>query len=486
MSVIDRTYNAPKIISQFMRSDAFMRLIKGPIGSGKSVGCCMEIVRKCKDMPPGPDGMRRSRWAIIRNTQPQLRDTTLKTWLEWFPAGVAGRWKETEKIFYLEFGDVRAEILFRPLDSPEDVQRVLSLELTGAWLNEAREIPKEIVEALHGRLRRYPSRDTIKEYWSGMICDTNPPEIESYWYKLLEHLPVEDKNPNSIMELDSFHQPSGLEEDADNKENLHPTYYDDLARGKTKEWVSVYIKGLYAKSQAGKPVYTEQFQYDRHVSRVSLPLLVDWPVLVGLDFGRTPVAVFMQIQPDGRLFILRDAAMFGVGLDTLIRMSIRPMLRREFPGNPVVFIGDPSGVTQNDTDDNTCFKLLRKEFPTSLPPGHFVKAAVTNDPIVRINALGEPFTAFPSGDPLIQIDPQCKWLIEGLRSKYRYARLKNVHGEVYKDTPEKNDWSHVVEACQYGALFALGKYDPPRFMHVVQHPFMAEQAYRPSDTYTGY
>ena len=475
-------YTPSKTSREFMLDDAFFRAIMGPIGSGKSATCVMEILRRCIAMPKAPDGKRKSRWAIIRNTRPQLKDTTFKTWCDWIPPGTLGKWKESEMMFVLEFNDVYAEILFRPLDSPEDVQRVLSLELTGAWINEAREIPLEILMALMGRLQRYPRREEVPEYWSGIIADTNPPEVDSTWYKIIEHMPQIDTEPDSVIECSSYVQPSGLSPEAENLGYLADGYYEKLAKGKTEEWVNVYIKGLYAKSQSGKPVYTRQFKYDRHISKVPLKIDPSIPVIIGHDFGRTPAAAFIQQQYDGRIFILREAVSFGIGLKTFNTQSTKPLLNNVFKGVPGVFVGDPAGVRQNDTDDNTCFKELKSTFPREA--GYHVKAAVTNDPIVRINALGELLSQFPDGDPLVVIDPSCKWIIEGLRSKYRYA--KKTGADNYHDKPDKNNWSHVIEALQYAMLFLSTKYSAADYMITTLMPEVPQRRYKPADTYAGY
>ena len=87
-------YIAPRTVSGFMQSDARRRVIMGPFGSGKSSGCVIEITRRAMMQKRGRDGFRRSRWAIVRNTMPQLRDTTMKTWFEWFPDGTIGHWKD--------------------------------------------------------------------------------------------------------------------------------------------------------------------------------------------------------------------------------------------------------------------------------------------------------------------------------------------------------------------------------------------------------
>ena len=41
--------------------------------------------------------------------------------------------------------DLDLEVIFLALDRPEDVKKLLSLELTGIWINEAREIPKVLL-----------------------------------------------------------------------------------------------------------------------------------------------------------------------------------------------------------------------------------------------------------------------------------------------------------------------------------------------------
>ena len=77
---------AGEVSRAFMKSDAFVRGIRGPFGSGKSTACVMEILRRAKMQRIGTDGKRRSRWAVIRNTYPELKTTTIKTWHQWVSA----------------------------------------------------------------------------------------------------------------------------------------------------------------------------------------------------------------------------------------------------------------------------------------------------------------------------------------------------------------------------------------------------------------
>src|SRR3546814_20527679 len=74
-------YRPPGPVARaFMTSDAFVRGIRGPYGSGKSVACCMEIFRRANGPRPGQDGVRASRWAGPRTPPPDLQTPTHTTW----------------------------------------------------------------------------------------------------------------------------------------------------------------------------------------------------------------------------------------------------------------------------------------------------------------------------------------------------------------------------------------------------------------------
>lgn len=241
------TFRAPPTVARFMRSSAFVRAIVGPIGSGKSSGCVMEIIRRAMEQAPSPDGVRRTRFAVIRNTYRQLEDTTRKTFEQWIPPD-AGHWHEQPFTFEIErpLADgtrLHCEVLFRALDKPADVKKVLSLELTGAYFNELREIPKELFDGVQGRVGRYPSKAQGGPTWFGVWADTNPWPTSSSYYELFS------KQRPEGFEL--FEQPGGRSEDAENVENLPPGYYERLCYGKDAEWVSEYVDGQYPSSDKG-------------------------------------------------------------------------------------------------------------------------------------------------------------------------------------------------------------------------------------------
>ena len=245
------------VLKAFMKDDVFFRGIRGPVGSGKSVGCCVEVFRRALQQEPNKDGVRRSRWAIIRNTNPQLRTTTIKTWLDWFPEDEWGKFHwSVPYTHFIKKADLELEVIFLALDRPEDVKKLLSLELTGIWINEAREIPKSIIDACTMRVGRFPSMRDGGPSWSGVIADTNAPEEDHWWPIMSGEVPVPDHIPieqaRMLVKPDNWNfytQPAGMVEvkddqgsvmdyatnkDAENNKNMLKTYYSNLVRGKTK------------------------------------------------------------------------------------------------------------------------------------------------------------------------------------------------------------------------------------------------------------
>lgn len=239
-------YKAPPTLAGMLRSDAFARVAKGPVGSGKSSACIMEIIRRACQQAPGVDGVRRTKWAIIRNTYRELRDTTRRTFEQWVPAQI-GKWREADFAFDIScpLSDgtrAECEVLFRSLNRPEDVKKLLSLEITGAYVNELKEIPKRVIDVLETRLGRYPAKKDGGPTWFGWWGDTNPWHVGHWGQKLF-------KQPPPGYEM--YSQPGGRSDTAENTDNLPEGYYERLCHGKDAEWVRVFVDGEDAASDMG-------------------------------------------------------------------------------------------------------------------------------------------------------------------------------------------------------------------------------------------
>ena len=149
-------FSSSPTIWNFLNDKSFVRGIMGPVGSGKSYACAAEIMLKAVKQKQSPrDGIKYSRFVVVRNSYPELRTTTIKTWQELFPENIWGAFRWSPPLTHhikLPARDgapgIDCEVIFLALDQPKDVRKLLSMELTGAWVNEARELPKAVIDGL--------------------------------------------------------------------------------------------------------------------------------------------------------------------------------------------------------------------------------------------------------------------------------------------------------------------------------------------------
>jgi hypothetical protein len=434
------SYTPSKTLEPFLTCDAFVSLISGPVGSGKSSAAMLKIAYHAAKMRRGTDGKRRSRAVIVRNTNQMLTDATIPTFMTWFPEGPAGTFARTDKRFFLRFDDVECEVLFRGLDDANDVRRLLSLECSFGILDEYREIHPDIFNALQGRVGRYPSVanggcvDDDGEPNHHIWGATNAPDADTFWEEYMT-------NPPSTAKI--FMQPSALSDEADWKENLVRGYYETLAEGKSEDWIDVYINNQFGRSLSGTPVYQRTFTQEFHVASEEIRPIAnaDYPVTVGLDFGRTPAAVFMQRDPRGRVLVLSEITSENMGIETFITTKLNPHIANTYPGYQFVVAPDPAGFMKQQLNEMTLVDALKDAgFKCVKPP--------TNDPVKRIAAVERLLNQQIEGKAMFLVDPRCTNLIKGFRSGYRYKVKRN--GEL-EDKPDKNDSSHVHDALQYGS-----------------------------------
>ena len=460
-------------IKKFHHDDSFVRMIRGCVGSGKTTACLYEILIRTLKQTPCVDRVRRSRWIVIRSTYPELKSTTIKSWLDLMGNICTMKYDVpiTSTIKIDNIGDgtgLDLEVVFIALDSDLSIEKLKSFETTGIFFNEISGISEAVFQMGTSRVGRYPSKTMMgdkKLNWTGIIADTNPPDDDSWYYRLAE----QDKPEGYSF----YKQEGGLRKDRDPKsptfgkyvpnplaENIHNhnlgyEYYLNQLAGKSEDWIKVYLCGDYGTTMAGKPVYPEWAE-KMHLSKEKLMPISGMPVICSFDFGLTPACAFIQMSPNGQLLVLDELVSTDMGIRQFYSEVVRPYILQRYSQNRVEAVGDPAGNQRAQTDEKTCIQEL-------LNLGLVCEPAPTNEFIARRESVAFFLQRVANGKAGFLLDPDCHMLRKGFNNGYRYERLR-VSGNTakFKDRPVKDKFSHIHDALQYGCLHMRHEMNPVR------------------------
>jgi hypothetical protein len=423
----------------------------------------------CIEVPTHVVYVRRGGKAFwCSQTYRQLTDTTVKTVDQWLPPGQFGDFRQVDMQYVVRaIPECEIEILYRALDRPDHVANLLSFELTGAWVNEAREVAKPIFDALQGRVGRFPPIREGGPTWSGVFADTNPPDTDSWWYKLFEDWPQTPEGAETLTAykasngrpfVEIFKQPSGLAANAENLSNLPNGrgYYETLAVGKDREWVKVYVGGEYGFVIDGRPVFPEYNDALHCSDKVTVQR--GEPIYRGWDFGLTPACVFAQLNSFGQFVVLDELTSESMSIDVfadeVLGHCARNWSKAKLGWEPEwQDVGDPAGMQRVQTDAKTCFQILGSK-------GIFAEAG-EQTLTIRLESVRRPLTTIrgKAKDGTIRpgflLHPRCKALRKGFLGGYQFRRL-NTSRERYTEKPDKNEASHPQDALQYIATVLFG------------------------------
>lgn len=453
--VLSLVYEPPGPVSAaFMDSDARVRAILGPVGSGKTSVCCWDILMKGMRQRPSPiDGVRYFRALIIRDHFTTALQTVIPSWKTWFPEKV-GKWKQGPPCEHTLFfkhpsGDgtmCHIEVVFGGLGEQSVEEMLRGREITMAYINEADLLPEDLMIQLRRRLGRYPSKTHGGASWRGMVLDYNAPDVESWVYRRFE----EKDYPGHEL----FKQPSGRSPQAENIENLPEDYYEEqIAEAEADPentdlewWVKRFVDAEYVFSREGKPVF-RHFRDSFHVARRGAkPRLVPGvKVSVGTDGGRTPAAIFGQRLPSGRLVIHSEIVLENSDA-TDLGEAINDEIGREYRGFDLEGWGDPAAAKPTETSNDDFLKIVSNvtKFKHKAAPGG-------NRINLRHGAINHLLKRAVDGQPGLVIG-RAPILRRAFNSGYRYTKYFVGGKALYREKPEKNDYSHPMDAAMNLAL----------------------------------
>ena len=516
-------YVASPTGARFHASNKIVRGFLGPVGNGKSVTCINEMHRLAVLQEPNSSGIRKTKWAIVRNTYDMLETTTLATFKQWIPQDVCSitlKPMRGDLNYPLSDGTrVEAKFIFLALDRPDDVKKLLSLEVTGVFMNEARELPYAVVKGSRERIGRYPSQidgytdiyddngkltyDAPKERdengkpllndddspkyipctRKSLLMDTNPPEDDHWWYQLAEDGCLRtNKTPEAkrgVSEIFGFFRGpapflmvDGEYVDNPDAENIKflpggYKYYRDMLAGNTEDHINVMVMGNYGTIKDGKPVYP-QYNDRIHCPEKALGIIEGLPIGLGWDGGLTPSCIIGQQTDRGQLRIIAELVSEDMGVRQFARDVVKPFLQRNFYGIEIAFSYiDPAGAGRGEAEAKSSMGILNDDYINDnedgdilqpLNMGFETEPAPTNDPTKRIDAVNSYIIKLVDGEPGYLVSRKCPMLRKGKIGGYQYKRVQ-VSGEArFKDKPDKNKFSHPADAEQYMALGFAGGY----------------------------
>jgi phage terminase large subunit len=393
----------------------------GGIGSGKTLIGCITILTLAI-MYPGD-------YLIARQFLPQLKDTTLKTFLEICPKELISEHRVADGIIKIKSRDGKiSNILFRQLEEPDKLR---SLNLSGFYIDESSQVSEAAFMLLQGRLRGSGLRKGI------LTTNPNGHDWQYSWF----------------VKQDMFNSESAKKQfrliKAPSTENVHlpDGYIETMLQTWSPERIKREIEGSF---DAFEGMVYHEFRRDVHVVQ---PFVIpsEWTKIIGIDHGyRNPAAwVWGAVDYDDNIYIYREF----YEREWLIEEIIKGRPKENKPGvlqlmkNEKISAAyiDPSTKAVRGTtgfsDYDTYIDHLPKTFPLML---------ANNDKTPGIDRVKSYLKVqSDTNKPRVFIFNTCVNLIDEM-SKYRYAELgPNQQGrQNEKEEPVKVD-DHALDAFRY-------------------------------------
>ena len=476
-----------KVLTDFVFANDRVSIIQGPVGSGSSSGLIGRMRRHAVEQRPNSEGVRQTKWVVMRPTYKDLNRTFVDTYRFWMQTGkvtpdLVGNGPITHHIkpdmACAQLGDgtkLDCQVIFLavlPDEPPAYYQMLDSWEATGFVINEAQEYHgKTAIDKIMGRALqgRYPPAMDGGPTWFGCLMDLNAPP-QGHWLPYMRgdvEMPQEwtqDKRREYEQPDDwkFYVQPPGLIEKHDtqgkmigyqeNPEAENARYrqvpYLKQIQAKSRSYIETYVMNRVGMMRKGDPVF-ETFSVERNVKN-GMKAIPGIPLVVGMDAARNPFATVWQ-NVRGSWRCLSELGMQKVSASTF-GPALKRHLLMKYPENMsetsqgvmqgANFWCDPSATRKGDGTDDSFYSVLRgMGIMCQVAPGN-------NHWEMRRGAMENSMLRMtPDGDMGMLIDGDaCPTVKNALYSGY-------VLGE--DNTPDKKKsgvYADAADSCQYALL----------------------------------
>jgi hypothetical protein len=436
-------YNPGPVTMDFLEDrESRALLLIGPFGTGKTTAAAFKIIMlMSKWVLPDKSGKRKTRFAVVRNTMGQLKDSTIKAYLDWFPPQeFNGRYHMTDRDATYRIDNREIEICFRALDDENDVRKLLGSEFTGAHIDEAKEIPRIIMTGLMGRFRYPPKKDQPDERdpFTGprqVLLTTNYPNRD-HWL----HLDFVAKTKLKYRILEQTQE--------ENKHNLPEDYYENMAIdfADRPDMLKTLVMGQWGMTYKGKLVFPEWVEKS-FVAHGPIPPDSGKIFHRGWDnTGLHPACVISQLNSQLQWCLLQEFWHEDLGITDFTEW-VHLWCKDNLHGAKFRDQVDPACRNRGvDPTKGSALDWMKKYFNEQ--GASFDWEFGVQTPTVRREAVASRLIV-KSGRPMMLVDPSCTLIIDGFNGGYHRKEIGN--SGVYKTEPHKDKYADVSDAYQYTA-----------------------------------
>lgn len=424
----------------------------GGVGSGKTLIGCITMLTMAI-LHPGD-------YLICRQYLPELKITTLKTFLEITPPELIDEYRVADGIVRIKtVGGGVSNVIFRQLEEPDKLR---SLNLSGFYIDESSQVSEAAFMLLQGRLRGKGLRKGF------LTTNPNGHDWQYSWFVKQDHFSntslVDPKGntthtlSNGDMQLSSPTSRLQAKKDArldyklikaPSTENIHlpDGYVDSMLAAWSPERIKREIEGSF---DAFEGMVYHEFRRDTHVIQ---PFKVpdDWVRVIGIDHGyRNPSAwIWGAVDYDDNIYIYREfyerewlIEEICKGKKKENKLGVLQLSRGEKITQARI---DPSVRAVRGATGYSDWDIYQDNLPKDFP-----LMLANNDKQAGIDRVKSYLKINESTNkPRLFIFNTCYNLIDEM-SKYRYKEL--THGQVgkqaEKEEPVKVD-DHALDALRY-------------------------------------
>lgn len=479
---------ADRTLAAMHASPAKVRVCVGPRGSTKSSSALMEIFRLANAMPPGKDGVRRSRALFVRASYPAILKSMLPTSSDWLSRapGFHARHSTPPTIsINTKLADgttLDFEILFMSLPDTASLQGLRGVECSFVWADEFIELPLEFLSAVTGSMGRYPSRKSFDDqyifdregrpvapYEPRVMLTTNPGAEGSEWHKWVdnpttgvavfgqggaydEYTPQQAEvylkhnpalAPHAIERFGFVYLPSVKATFVRCISSGYTYWADIIHAASDRSEVLTLVCSRWATSKAGMPVWPN-YSDDLHLSKEELEPIWDKPLVIGIDHSGLHAAAVIGQMVGNQLCLYESLSPSdeegGMSFAEFLDEHLLPAIRARYQGMEIVITLDPA-ISRDQLRGRTVMEDL-------LDNGLSSKPASSNNPKLRIDSVAKRLMR--KGGIVVSRGPHTEHILRALRGGHHYPRAADG---TTKLAPAKKASSHPADALTYLSLY---------------------------------